>query len=77
MVECDIKARKWGNSLGLVIPKDIVEKENIQENEDLHVLILKKKKNPLRETFGSMKNEWKMSGQEIKDILRKELHQIE
>ena len=31
----NVKAKKWGNSIGIVLPKPIVEKENISEGTDL------------------------------------------
>ncbi len=66
-----VKARRWGNSIGLVIPSDIVEKEDIRPGKEVEILITKKT-NVLRETFGTMK--FKKSAQQIKNELRKELY---
>jgi len=49
------KTRKWGNSLGVLIPKDEVENLNLKENQDIIVDIIKKE-NPLKELFGSGKH---------------------
>ncbi len=75
MIELETVTRKWGNSLGITLPKEVVEQEHISENEHLRVLILKQR-NPLKSTFGMMKGKWNKSGQEIKDELRRELHGI-
>ncbi len=64
MLEVEAKVRKWGRSFGVVIPKDKVKKEGIQENETIGLLITKKT-NVLKETFGTMK--FKRSTQEILD----------
>ena len=47
MIECETVTRKWGNSIGITLPKN----EDIKENEKVHVLILKQK-TVLKETFG-------------------------
>ncbi|MEK6948904.1 MAG: AbrB/MazE/SpoVT family DNA-binding domain-containing protein [Nanoarchaeota archaeon] len=45
------KTRKWGNSLGIIIPKEEVENLNLRENQTVIVEITKKE-NPLKELFG-------------------------
>jgi antitoxin component of MazEF toxin-antitoxin module len=67
------KPKKWGNSLGIVIPKEVIESEHIKEGRDIEVVFMKSG-NVLRETFGMMKGRWKESTQKMKDDLRKELY---
>lgn len=62
-----IKVKKWGNSLGIILPAKLVKNEKIQENEIIEIKI-KKIENPLKETFGTYK--FKKSTQEIKDELK-------
>ena len=62
MLEVEAKVRKWGRSFGVVIPKDKIKEEGIKENETIKLLIAKKT-NVLKETFGTMK--FKRSTQEI------------
>jgi len=69
----EAKVRKWGNSLGLIIPKETVEKEHIKEKEKLRFLIIRDS-NVLKETFGMVKGKWKKSAQQFKDQARKELY---
>ncbi len=66
-----VLARKWGNSIGLVIPRDIVKKENIRPGKRIDILI-PNKSSVLKETFGTMK--FKKTSQQIKDKLREELY---
>ncbi|MBS3066598.1 AbrB/MazE/SpoVT family DNA-binding domain-containing protein [Candidatus Pacearchaeota archaeon] len=61
--------RKWGNSIGVVIPKEIIEKEKLREGEEVFIII--ESKNDLKEVFGSLKD-WKINTQKLKDELRKE-----
>jgi hypothetical protein len=49
------KTRKWGNSLGLLIPREEVKNLDLKENQDVVVEIVKKE-NPLRELFAFGKN---------------------
>jgi len=60
----EAKVRKWGKSLGVVIPKEQAMKERICENETI-TLMIGKKSNVLRETFGTLK--FKKSTQEMLD----------
>lgn len=73
MIECETITRKWGNSLGITLPKEIVESQHLKEHEKIRVLILKNS-GSLRKTFGLAKGKWKKSAQRIKDEIRKELH---
>ncbi|MBI3036070.1 AbrB/MazE/SpoVT family DNA-binding domain-containing protein [Candidatus Woesearchaeota archaeon] len=54
MIEVEAKVRKWGRSFGVVIPKEKIREEGIKENEEI-VLLIGKKKNVLREVFGTFK----------------------
>jgi len=46
--------RKWGGSIGIIIPKETIEKGKFKEGQEIEILILKKT-NALRETFGKIK----------------------
>lgn len=67
-------AKRWGNSIGIIIPKEIIDKENIKENGKVQFLIIKENNKILRETFGLAKNKIKKSTQQIKNELREELY---
>ncbi len=54
MIEVEAQLKEWGRSIGVVIPKEAVKKENLKEGEIIHILI-SKKKNPFKETFGILK----------------------
>ncbi|MBI4146361.1 hypothetical protein HY489_03420 [Candidatus Woesearchaeota archaeon] len=66
-VQCTTK--KWGSSIGIVIPSDVVKKEHIKPNEQISILI---RRVPLaKELWGIGLVRDKRSTQEIKDELRK------
>ena len=44
MVLTESKIKKWGNSIGIVIPKRDAEKMDLKEGEEVSVDIVKKKK---------------------------------
>jgi antitoxin component of MazEF toxin-antitoxin module len=50
----EVKTRKWGNSLGLVIPSETVDKLNIKPEETI-VIEITKRENALKELFGAVK----------------------
>ena len=66
-------AKKWGNSIGVLIPKDVAEREKIKDGQRLEIVIMKPD-NVLKETFGMTKGLFKEPTQKIKDSLRKELY---
>ncbi len=61
------KPRRWGNSLGIIIPKKIAEKENITTEAEVCIEI--KKENPLKRVCGILKDSG-MDAQKIKNELR-------
>ena len=64
------KTRKWGSSLGIVIPKDVVKELKQRENKEI-IVDVKPKENPLKELFGSVKLS-KPTEQILKEIRGKE-----
>ena len=63
----EMMARKIGNSIGVIFPKELVDKERIVPNQKLDIRIIKK--TDLSDIFGSLKI--KESGQEFKDMVRR------
>ncbi len=58
--------RKWGNSVGIVFPKEVVESRAIKADQKVVVEVTKKA--DLKTVYGSLPR--KMSGQEFKDMVR-------
>ena len=67
-MEIECTARKVGNSVGIILPKEFVRKEGIRPNQNLHVEIRKRVK--VRDVFGLFPN-WKTPSQKLKDEARK------
>ena len=68
MTEATIK--KWGNSLAIVIPKEVVEQQHLKLNEKVDFSVFKKA--DLRDVFGTLPR--KMTGQKMKDMVREGWH---
>ncbi|HLD79320.1 MAG TPA: AbrB/MazE/SpoVT family DNA-binding domain-containing protein [Candidatus Nanoarchaeia archaeon] len=66
MAEIEVQTRKWGNSLGVAIPKKIVEEEFLHENQK--VIIEIKRVVDLKKLKGLVS--FKKSAQEIKDEMK-------
>ncbi|MBI2660138.1 AbrB/MazE/SpoVT family DNA-binding domain-containing protein [Candidatus Woesearchaeota archaeon] len=67
MVETEVKTRKWGSSIGVVLPKEIVDEVGIKPDETIRIDVRKPVK--VKDVFG-MFPEWKRPTQEIKDEAR-------
>ena len=62
-------AKKWGSSIGIIIPKEVVDAKRIKENDKITIEI---KTRPLAgEMFGMLKR-WRIDAQKVKDDIRKE-----
>lgn len=53
MLVIENKAKRWGNSFGIVIPSEVAKKINLKEGQDLVVEIKLKKK---IDAFGKFKD---------------------
>ena len=74
MTQIEAKVKRWGNSFGVVIPREVIDKENIKEDQNISIIILEDSKKVFKETFGIGKGKLKKSGQEFKDEARRELY---
>lgn len=52
MALAEIKIKQWGNSLGMVIPKEVVKREELLEGDMVKVEIVKEKR---IDAFGVLK----------------------
>lgn len=68
MIEARLKIKKWGNSLGVILPSDIVKKKKLKEGSTIEVLVSEGKNIDLEKIFGTFK--FKKSAQQIKDEIR-------
>jgi len=57
--------KRWGNSYGIIIPKDVAVREGIKENDEVEVII--KRAGNIRDLFGKYRFE---DVQRLKDELR-------
>jgi len=62
------KVREWGNSLGIVIPREIIIKEKLKSDDQVIITITKKE--TLEDFFGINKG-IKIDAQRVKDESRK------
>ncbi len=65
-----VKTKQWGNSLGIIIPKKVVNELSLAPGEEITIEV-HKKKNVLNELFGSI--HFKKSTKKILKEVRKDL----
>ena len=70
VTETIVKTKKWGNSVGLILPADFVKQQHIHPGEEL-VIGVKKKQNVLKELFGALP--FKKPTEQLLKETRKEL----
>ena len=59
-------AKKWGSSIGIILPKEIVEKQGIKAGDEIVVNVFRI--GNLKDVFGKLKTS--MPGQKFKDMAR-------
>jgi bifunctional DNA-binding transcriptional regulator/antitoxin component of YhaV-PrlF toxin-antitoxin module len=64
VVEICSQVRKWGSSVGVVIPKEAAKKAGVRDGDKV-CIIISKEKNPFDETFGSLKGKLKRPTEKI------------
>ncbi len=67
MAEVTAKVKEWGNSLGVLLPKQFVKEAGIAIGDDI---VITKKRANLKPLFGIL-SETNKSAQELKDEMRK------
>ncbi|MCX6798488.1 MAG: AbrB/MazE/SpoVT family DNA-binding domain-containing protein [Candidatus Diapherotrites archaeon] len=70
-VEVEVVVRRWGNSLGVTLPKGFVDKQRIKENERL-VLGIQRETPPRVAGIFGLAPGWKIDAQKAKDNARGE-----
>ena len=63
-----VTVKKWGSSMAVIIPREILRNQNIREGDDVAINIFKK--GDLSDIFGTLKA--KLTGQQLKDMARKD-----
>ena len=61
----EAKPKVWGNSLGITIPREIVERERITPKKKVKFIVIETTNNDLKKAFGSFK--FKKSTQQMMD----------
>jgi antitoxin component of MazEF toxin-antitoxin module len=69
MTEIEVVAKRWGSSIGVIIPNSVVETEHIVENEIIKLEIIKN--HTASEVWGLIPKGWKKTTQELKNEARK------
>ncbi|MBI2078620.1 MAG: AbrB/MazE/SpoVT family DNA-binding domain-containing protein [Euryarchaeota archaeon] len=70
MEEATVEVRRWGNSLGVIIPAEAARREGIGPKDEVLIRVTKVRR-PAAGSFGSLRG-WAMDAQRFKDELRRE-----
>lgn len=66
----EVKLKKWGNSIGLVLPKEYVKKNKFKEDQKVIINVVKE--TDLSNMYGKLKGKISLSSQKFKNELRRE-----
>jgi len=54
-MEIKAKTKKWGNSIGVIIPKDVIRRQNIKPDQEITLMITNKPITKGKDIWGTMK----------------------
>ena len=54
MIECKASLKPWGNSFGVVIPKESMAKEGLRPNQMVRVIVSPMEKLKVKDIFGKL-----------------------
>jgi antitoxin component of MazEF toxin-antitoxin module len=55
METADVKVKKWGNSLGVILPKEILVNQDIKEGSNVEIIVRPKTKTKVKDIFGILR----------------------
>ncbi|MBU0906849.1 MAG: AbrB/MazE/SpoVT family DNA-binding domain-containing protein [Nanoarchaeota archaeon] len=55
MEKINVKVRKWGNSFGIILPKRVVDNQNLTEGIEIEVIIQPKKSTKVKDLIALSK----------------------
>ena len=73
METTNAKVKKWGNSLGIIIPKNVLDNENIKEGSEIEISVRSKNKTKVKDIFGILKGKLKRDTDVVLAEVDKEL----
>ena len=68
METANVKVRKWGNSFGVILPRKIVNKENLKEGIEIEISVQTTKKTKAKNIFGLLKGRLGNTEKLIKEV---------
>jgi len=67
MEKINATVKKWGNSFGIILPKDIIESQRLRDGSSIDVIISPRNKTKVKEIFGILKGKIK---RDTSDLLK-------
>ena len=53
------QVKRWGNSFGIILPRIVIENQQIKEGTKIEILVQAKNKTKVKDVFGILKKELK------------------
>jgi len=73
MEQIKTTVKKWGNSFGIVLPKDTVKNNEIKEGSKIEIIIKTRDKTKVKDLFGIMKGKFKKPVEQMMREIDEEL----
>lgn len=65
MEKANVKIKKWGNSFGVILPRDIINNQRLKEGSTIEIIVQAKNKTKAKDIFGILKGKLKRDTDEL------------
>lgn len=65
MEKANVKIKKWGNSFGVILPRDIINNQRLKEGSTIEIIVQAKNKTKVKDIFGILKGKLKRDTDEL------------
>lgn len=73
MEQINTRAKRWGNSLAVILPKKIIDSQQIKEGSEIKIIIESKNKTKVKNLFGILKGKLKKDTETLMREIDREL----
>ena len=73
MQQLKTKVKKWGNSFGVMIPKEVIKKEHLKRGSEVEITLNSTRITKVKDIFGILKGKLNKSTEEIMREVDKDL----
>lgn len=65
MEKVNATVKRWGNSFGIILPKDLIKSQELKEGSNINIIIQPKNITKVKDIFGILKGKLKRNTEDL------------